>query len=119
MPIFHTRGSEPGPNGGRPHAPAPYTKDTLSKDFRIVREAEFPGEERKISDFRRSGAIEATAGRVDPTALAGKMANSIDSNKELQRAYLPNVTAVVRLADEARDRGRIVLRGPGNKKDDR
>jgi hypothetical protein len=33
------------------------------------------------------------------------MANTIDSNKELQATYLPNVAQVVRLADEARDRG--------------
>jgi hypothetical protein len=40
-------------------------------------------------DFRRSGAVEATAGKVDPTALASKMANTIDQSKELQAAYLP------------------------------
>ncbi len=111
MPIFHTRGAGSGPKGGRPRAPAPYTKDTLSKDFRIVRKAVFPGDKRKVMDFRRSGAVEAIAGKVDPAALAGKMANSIDTNQELQRTYLPNQTAVVRLADEARARGREVLRG--------
>lgn len=110
MPIFHTRGGEPGPKGGRPRPPVPYTKDLLSKDFRVVREAEFPGETRKVMDFRRSGSIEAVAGQVDPAALAGKMANSIDSNKDLQRTYLPAHTAVVRLADEARARGRVLLR---------
>lgn len=45
---------------------------------------------------------------VDPPALAGKMANSIDSDKKLQRTYLPNQTAV-RLADEARERGRGLM----------
>jgi hypothetical protein len=101
---------------GRPRAPAPYTKDTLSKDFRVVREAEFPGDKRKISDFRRSGSIEAAAGSVDPAALAGKMANSIDTNRDLQATYQPGHVAVVRLADEARARGRVVLRGPKNGK---
>lgn len=110
MPIFHTRGAGPGPQGGRPRAPAPYTKDTLSKDFRIVREVAFPGDKRRISDFRRSGAIEATAGKVDPAALAAKMANSIDTNRDLQATYQPNHRAVVRLADEARARGRVVMR---------
>jgi GNAT superfamily N-acetyltransferase len=109
-PIFHTRGGEPGPKGGRPRPPAPYTKDTLSKDFRIVREAAFPGDKRQVMDFRRSGAIEATAGQVDPAALAGKMANSIDSNRELQATYQPSHKAVVRLADAARARGRETLR---------
>lgn len=117
-PIFHTRGSGTGPKGGRPQPPAAYTKDTLSKDFRVVRALEFPAEEklpvkqrRKVMDFRRSGAIEATAGQVDPAALAGKMANTIDQNKDLQQVYLPNHAAVVRLADEARLRGRQALRG--------
>lgn len=109
-PIFHTRGSGTGPKGGRPRPPAMYTKDTLSKDFRVVRVAEFPGETRKVSDFRRSGALEAVAGKVDPAALAAKMANSIDESRELQATYLPAQTAVVRLADEARTRGRSVLR---------
>lgn len=110
VPIFHTRGGQPGPKGGRPRPPRPYTKDTLSKDFRIVRDALFKGDTRKVMDFRRSGAVEATAGQVDQNALAGKMANSIDSNRNLQATYQPNVVAVVRLADEARARGRTVIR---------
>lgn len=111
MPIFHTRGAAPGPKGGRPRAPAPYTKDTLAADFREVRTAVFgKGEKRKLMDFRRSGSVEAIAGGVDPAALAGKMANSIDTNKALQDTYLPNHRAVVRLADAARDRGRVVMR---------
>lgn len=61
-------------------------------------------------DFHRSGAIEAVAGSVDPDHLAGKMANSIDTNKALQATYLPQRAQVVRLADEARLRGRERLR---------
>jgi hypothetical protein len=59
----------------------------------------------------RDGAVEATAGKVDPAALAGKMANTIDQSKELQAAYLPRNTALVRLADDARIAGRRRLRG--------
>lgn len=110
MPIFHTRGHMPGARGGKPVLPRPYTKDTLGDDFRAVREAEFPGDKRTIMDFRRSGAVEATAGQVDQNALAGKMANSIDTNRALQATYQPNSEAVVRLADEARARGRTVMR---------
>ena len=47
-------------------------------------------------------------------ALADKMANSIDTNKKLQQIYLPGQTAVVRLADEARDRGRVIMQGSKN-----
>ena len=61
-------------------------------------------------DFRRSGAVEALAGDVDPAALAAKMANSIDRSKDLQRAYLPVDSTVVRLADDARLVGRARLR---------
>jgi hypothetical protein len=46
--------------------------------------------------------VEATAGKVDPAPLAGKMANAIDQSKELQATYLPHNTALVRLADDAR-----------------
>lgn len=49
--------------------------------------------------------IEAVADHVDSATLAGKMANSIDSTKELQRTYLLNNAAVVRLADAARPEG--------------
>lgn len=125
MPIFHTRGGEPialkgtfgkrGGNlgGGRRVPPQPYQKDVLGKDFRVVRDVAFPGDERKIMDFRRSGAVEATAGQVDPAALAGKMANSIDTNRDLQATYQPHSAALVRLADEARARGRPLLRRTG------
>ena len=127
MPIFHTRGGVPvsrpggagkGGNrgGGVPARPRPYTKDKLSADFRVVREAVFPGDTRTIMDFRRSGAVEATAGAVDPAALAGKMANSIDSNRELQATYQPHNATLVRLADEARSRGRTLMRTTGPKK---
>ena len=81
-----------------------------------MREVEFPGDHRVVMDFRRSGAVEAAAGQVDPAALAGKMANSIDTNRDLQATYQPGHVAVVRLADEARARGRVVLRGPKNGK---
>ena len=116
MPIFHTRGSAPGPNGGRPRAPVRYTKDTLGDDFRDVRKVAFPGDKRTIADFRRSGAVESTAGQVDPAALAAKMANSIDTNRELQKVYQPHTAALVRIADEARLRGRPLLHDAAVKK---
>lgn len=142
-PVFRTRGAAPGPRGGRPRAPVPYSKDTLSKDFRAVLasdgvwlglvkvtrpdlatdktdaellklKAKFP-DTRKIMDFRRSGALEAIAGEVQLSALATKMGNSIDSNKKLQQTYLPGQAAIVNLADEARERGRVVMRAANSK----
>jgi hypothetical protein len=111
-PIFRTPGAQTGPKGGRRWLPQPYSKDLLGKHFRIVREAASPGDTRKLSDFRRSGAIEVTAGEGSEQALAGKMANSIDSNRELQETYTPHTAALVRLADAARERGRKALRPP-------
>ena len=42
------------------------SKDILSKDFRVIRCEAFPDDERKISDLRRSGAVEAVTGGVNP-----------------------------------------------------
>jgi hypothetical protein len=42
------------------------------------------------------------------------MGNSIDESKNLQDTYLPNQAAVVRLADEARLRGRDIMRDNAN-----
>jgi hypothetical protein len=89
---------------------APYSKDTLGDDFRVIRQAVFPGDTRRLMDIRRSGAVEAIAGDVDPAALGQKMGNSIQDSKALQETYLPRRAATVRLADEARKRGRRVLR---------
>ncbi|MGB6756159.1 MAG: hypothetical protein WBE71_27305 [Xanthobacteraceae bacterium] len=116
-PIFRTPPFIPWVKGGKPRAGVPYRADVLGRHFRIVRETLFPGDRRQLgSDFRRSGAVEAKAGHVDPAALADKMANSIDRNKALQSTYLPADARVVRLADEARARGRARLRGTGEKK---
>jgi hypothetical protein len=85
---------------------APYSKDTLGDDFRKVRNALFPGDERKLMDMRRTAAVEALVGGADTGALAAKMANTIDDAKELQRTYLPVDLAAVRTADAARRLGR-------------
>ena len=99
FPLFLTRTGQP------------YRDYTMGADFRAVRAAEFPGDRRQIMDFRRSGAVEATAGDVTGSALAGKMANSIDANRALQETYQPHTVQVVRIADAARARGRGKLRG--------
>jgi hypothetical protein len=88
-----------------------YTKETLNKDFAKVRAAVLGRHERRmIMDMRRSGAIEAMAGKVDNGALAAKMANTISQATELQRTYLPVDPASVARADAARLRGRTKLR---------
>jgi hypothetical protein len=98
-PLFRTQGG------------TAYSKDALCRSFRKVLRAEFPGDTRKLMHFRRSGSQEAQAGGVDALALATKLANSINRSKRLQDTYLPKRAATVRLADQARKRGRRKLRG--------
>ena len=57
-----------------------------------------------------AGRSKHCAGEVNPGAMAAKMGNTIDHNRYLAKTYLPNSTATVRLADEARKRGRKVSR---------
>jgi hypothetical protein len=61
-------------------------------------------------DMRRTGAVEALAGDVDPGALAAKMANTISDSRDLQKTYQPVSMAAVRSADAARRRGRRAIR---------
>lgn len=94
-PIFRHR------SGG------PYSKDKLASDFRNLRVRVFgAGETRKLADMRRSGAMEAVAGGVNPGHLSAKMGNTIATANHLWRTYAPAETAAVRQADEARRRGR-------------
>ena len=65
-------------------------------------------------DNRRSGAVEALAGQAVPGAMAAKMGNTIDENRELQKTDLPAQTAIVRMIDEARELGRRRLRRAPN-----
>jgi hypothetical protein len=67
-------------------------------------------EGRQLADFRRSGSVEALAGRADPAQLSAKMANSIASSNRLHRTYVPTMLASVRGADAARKAGRTKLR---------
>lgn len=106
-PIFRTRGATTTAKGGRPQSPAAYTKNQLSKDFRIVRAAVFgESEQRKLSDMRRSGALEAAAGSVDPKALSDVMGNTIAQSRTLQRTYTPAQIATAATVPEARKKGR-------------
>lgn len=114
-PIFRSRGHRPGPKGGRPRAGVPYSKGALVDDFADVRRLIFgEDEKRRLMDMRRSGATEANAGGVEASALAAKMANSIDTNKTLQKTYLPTTLATVRKADKARVDGRRLLAAERN-----
>jgi hypothetical protein len=86
-----------------------YTKNKLAEDFRAIRTIVFPGDDRKLMDMRRSGAVEALVGSVDPGALGAKMANTIAGNKALQKTYLPVDRDTVERADKARRRGRSLI----------
>lgn len=114
-PLFWTRGGRPvsrsgstgqwgGDHGGGRHiAPRPYTKSSLNQDFRAVRELAFGASEiRQLQDMRRSGAVEGDAGGASIEDQSNKMANTVDRNKQLRKAYNPVNVASVRRFDEAR-----------------
>lgn len=110
-PIFRTRGSGTTPKGGKPQMPAPYTKNKLAEDFRAIRTAEFgPLENRKLSDMRRSGTVEATAGGANAQAVSTKMANTLAASTRLQKTYNPVNLVTVREVDANRREGRTKLR---------
>ena len=90
---------------------AAYRKNSFAEDFRDVRAVEFPGDQRKMLDFRRSGSVEAVAGGVEGTALSAKLANSLSQSKKLEQTYVPVHVEMVRSADAARRLGRGKLRG--------
>lgn len=93
-PIFRTRRG------------AAYTKNSLAEDFRDIRKMVFPGDERTLADMRRSGALEAAAGQVDPKALSDVMGNDIDKSRFLQKTYQPAQIATAATVSDARLRGR-------------
>ncbi|MGY6709760.1 MAG: hypothetical protein ACXIVF_15680 [Rhizobiaceae bacterium] len=90
---------------------AAYRKNSLAEDFRDIRKLVFPGDQRKMLDFRRSGSTEAVAGGVDGTVLSAKLANSLSESKKLEQTYVPVQVEMVRRADAARLQGRRALRG--------
>lgn len=89
---------------------AAYRKNSFAEDFRDIRTVEFPGDTRKMLDFRRSGSTEAVAGGVEGTALSAKLANSLSESKKLEQTYVPVRVEMVRRADEARRAGRKLMR---------
>jgi hypothetical protein len=114
-PLFFTRGGRPvgragstgkwgGDHGGGRHVvPRPYTKSSLNQDFRRVREIAFGKMEiRQLQDMRRSGAVEGDAGGATVEDQSNKMANTVDRNNQLRKAYNPVNVASVRRFDEAR-----------------
>mgnify|MGYP001090610846 FL=1 len=108
--IFRTRGSQPSPKGGRPRDPSPYTKNTLAKDFRILRTDVFgPDEKRKLLDLRRSGTIEAIVGDATAEQVGVTLGNSFGTSKKIQVTYTPNQLETVKKVAEARKRGRAAL----------
>jgi hypothetical protein len=91
---------------------APYSKDTLGDDFRDIRATEFGSLERRMLgyDFRRSGAVEAIAGKATPAELSHAMGNTLSASNALFATYVPvNVTSINSVF-EARKKGRKALR---------
>jgi hypothetical protein len=96
--------------GGRHIQPRPYTKSSLNQDFRAVRVLTFGEiEERQLRDMRRSGAVEGDAGGGSVEDQSNKMANTINRNNKLRKAYNPVNVVSARRFDEARVKGGQLL----------
>ena len=121
-PIFRTRGGRPvsrvgatgkwgGDHGGGTHVlPKPYTKNSLVNDFDKVRKLAFGlGETRKLSDMRRSGAVEGDTGGGTVEDQSNKMANTVNRNTRLRKTYNPVNVPSIRRFDEARAIGAKIL----------
>jgi hypothetical protein len=91
-----------------------YGRESLAHDFAAVRALIFPGDDRRLMDIRRSGAVEAIAGDAGPLGLSAKLANSIGRSNTLHKTYAPVDIEAVRNADRARLKGRRSIRA-GNK----
>jgi hypothetical protein len=90
---------------------APYSKDTLGDDFREIRQMVLgPEDDRQLADLRRSGTVEAFAGKADPASVSSKMANTLSASNRLHKTYNPVNVVVVREVDAARTVGRKRLR---------
>lgn len=81
-------------------------KDAFAEDFRYVRAAAFPGDERQFLDIRRSAATEARMGGADLRDLGKAMANRIDDSDALFDTY---VLAASQRVLEARQAGRDAM----------
>jgi hypothetical protein len=108
-PLVQSRGHSKG--DGRPWVARPYTKDTLAKDFRVIRSLVLGHKEsRTLADLRRSGAVEAMTGGATAEDLSQKMANPLSASNALHKTYNPVDLAAVRQADAHRKTGRRRIR---------
>jgi hypothetical protein len=92
-----------------------YGRETLAHDFAAIRAIVFPGDRRHLMDMRRSGVVEAVAGRADALGLAAKLANSIGRSNTLHKTYAPVDIEAVRNTDAARLRQMRAANKDGSK----
>jgi hypothetical protein len=90
----------------------PYSKDTLGDDFRRIRSAVFPGDERRLMDLRRSGASRPLReGRSQP--LGGQDGQHHQPLAGAAAHVSASGLAAVKAADAARRAGRRRMRETG------
>lgn len=112
-PFLLTRGFD---KRGKRLAPRPYQENVLDKDFRELRTFVFgKNEDRCLSDFRRSGALEEKNGGATNEQVAASLGNDFDKSAMLQRTYVPDELAAqlkaAAIAFESRQAGREFLKG--------
>ena len=82
--------------GRSPAAADSLYEGSLGDDFRVVREAEFPGDGRRVSDFRRSGAIEAVAGLRSRPRWPTRSMTAASHSRPTCRTKLPSCAWLTR-----------------------
>jgi hypothetical protein len=94
-------------------AGARYIRTTHGRWFLApcTRRTEPADDRRKLRGFPAMAVDRGGRGGTTPQQFAGRIANTVDRNKELQATCLPHHAAVVRPADQARMQGRARLRG--------
>lgn len=85
-------------------------KNYFAQDFRTVREAAYPGDDRQFMDIRRSGNVEADAAGADKETMGELLANSMASSKFLENTYTPPTVTKSRQVAEQRLLGRSRLK---------
>lgn len=86
----------------------PYGESRLSNDFATIRAMVDPKDVRQLRDMRRTGVMEVFTGADEGAAVLSseKFGNTISHSNRLFKTYNPVDLEKVKLADEARAKGR-------------
>lgn len=81
----------------------------FGRDFRLVRNVLFPGDDRKFMDIRRSGNVEADVASADKATMGEILANGLAHSPYLDSIYTPSTVTKSREIAHKRLEGRNKL----------